>query len=141
MSDPELALTSTSIVPAPTVCLVDDDAEVRKALGRLLHAAGFKVHAFAEAKTFLHHVASNSVPVLLLDIWMTGMNGMQLLAHLCATSPRTRVIFITGREDQAAETTVMQAGAFAFLIKPVEDEQLLTTVRRAFDKFRESQES
>jgi len=57
---------------------------------------------------------------------------MQLLAHLCAKSPRTRVIFITGREDHAAELTVMQAGAFAFLIKPVEDEQLLTAVWRAF---------
>ena len=130
-----MAPTSTDIAPAPTVCLVDDDAEVRKALGRLLQSAGFKVQAFAEAEAFLQYVASNSVPVLLLDIWMTGMNGMQLLAHLCATSPKTRVIFITGSEDQAAETTVMQAGAFAFLVKPVEDESLLTTVRRAFGTF------
>jgi len=115
-----------------TVCLVDDDPAVRKAIGRLLESEGYKVNAFGEAQSFLEHVATVKVPVLVSDIWMEGLNGMQLLAHLCAKSPRTRVIFITGHDDAAAEITVMQAGASQFLIKPVEDDQLLGAVRRAF---------
>src|SRR3954447_21359220 len=117
----------------PTVCLVDDDPAILKALARLLQSEGFRVVAFSDAQFCLNHVAAKAglVPVLVSDIWMRGLNGMQLLAQLCAVSPRTRVIFITGHEDPAAQTTVMQAGAFAFLIKPFEDEHFLGLVRRA----------
>jgi len=67
-----------------------------------------------------------------LDIWMNNITGMVLLAHLCARSPQTRVIFITGREDYAAETTVKQAGAFAFFLKPFDNKRFLAAVRDAF---------
>ena len=62
---------------------------------------------------------------------MERMTGMELLAHLCARSPQTRVIFITGQEDPAAEATVMAAGAFAFLLKPFDDDEFLHEVHRA----------
>ncbi len=114
------------------VCLVDDDVSVRKSLSRLLESADFEVHAFSDPESFLKHLATNSVPLAILDIWMERMTGMELLAHLCARSPQTRTIFITGQDDHAAQATVMQAGAFAFLIKPFDDEELLTAVRRAF---------
>ena len=113
------------------VCVVDDDAGVLKSVGRLLESAGFEVRGFNRAKPFLEYVTSNPVPVVVLDIWMEGMTGMELLAHLCARSPRTRAIFMTGHEDRAAEATVMSAGAFAFLIKPFDDDQLLGEVHRA----------
>ena len=119
------------IIAAEIVCLVDDDPSVRKSVSRLLESAGFKVRAFGEPEGFLEHLAKNPVPVVVLDIWMEGMTGMEVLAHLCARSPQTRVIFITGHEDHAAEATVMQAGAFAFLIKPFADDQFLSEVRRA----------
>jgi FixJ family two-component response regulator len=60
------------------------------------------------------------------------MSGMELLTHLCARSPQTRVIFITGREDRAAEATVMEAGASAFLLKPLDDQRFLAAVESAF---------
>jgi FixJ family two-component response regulator len=113
------------------VCLVDDDPSVRKSVGRLLESEGFKVLAFNEPTQFLEHLAANRVPVLVLDIWMKSMTGLELLAHLCARSPRTRVIFITGHEDRAAETTVMQAGAFAFFLKPFNENEFLDAVHRA----------
>ena len=103
---------------SPVVCLVDDDASVRTSITRLLESSGFKVAAFSEPEAFLGHLTAHSVPVAVLDIWMEKMTGMVLLAHLCARSPKTRIIFITGRQDHAAETTVMQAGAFAFFVKP-----------------------
>ena len=113
------------------VCLVDDDPSVRKSVGRLLESAGYKVDTFSDPKPFLQHLANHPVPVAVLDIWMESMTGMELLAHLCAKSPQTRVIFITGHEDPAAQATVMQAGAFGFLIKPFDDEEFLTLVDRA----------
>ena len=119
---------------APVVCLVDDDASVRKSVSRLLESSGFKVDAFSEPEAFLGHLTAHSVPVAVLDIWMDKMTGMVLLAHLCARSPKTRVIFITGREDHAAKTTVMQAGAFAFFVKPFDQNGFLAAVRNAFGR-------
>ena len=117
---------------SPVVCLVDDDASVRTSITRLLESSGFKVAAFSEPEAFLGHLTAHSVPVAVLDIWMEKMTGMVLLAHLCARSPKTRIIFITGREDHAAETTVMQAGAFAFFVKPFDQNGFLAAVQNAF---------
>ena len=117
---------------SPAVCLVDDDASVRKSIARLLESSGFKVDAFSEPEAFLTHLATHFVPVAVLDIWMNNITGMVLLAHLCARSPQTRVIFITGREDYAAETTVKQAGAFAFFLKPFDNKRFLAAVQDAF---------
>jgi len=117
----------------PIVCLVDDDSSVRKSLGRLLESAGFEVQAFSQPEAFLDHVSTHFVPVAVLDIWMERMTGMELLAHLCARSPRTRVIFITGHEDVAAKSVVMRAGAFAFFLKPVITQEFLSAVERAFN--------
>jgi FixJ family two-component response regulator len=119
---------------SPVVCLVDDDPSVRKSVTRLLESSGFKVDAFSEPEAFLTHLATHFVPVAVLDIWMNKITGMVLLAHLCARSPKTRVIFITGREDHAAETTVKQAGAFAFFLKPFDNKRFLAAVRDAFDQ-------
>ena len=116
---------------APVVCLVDDDESVRKSIVRVLESAGFKVQAFSEPDSFLRHLRMHSVPVAILDIWMDNMTGMELLAHLCARSPNTRCIFITGREDHAAEMTVMQAGAFAFFVKPFDNKRFLQAVQDA----------
>ena len=119
---------------SPAVCLVDDDASVRKSLTRLLDSAGFKVESFSEPEAFLAYLVKHSVRLAILDIWMDSMTGMELLAHLCARSPSTRVIFVTGHEDHAAETTVMQAGAFAFFIKPFDNARFLGAVQRALNQ-------
>ena len=127
----ELKQGRPGIGHAEVVCLVDDDPSVRKSVSRLLESDGFSVRAFSEPEAFLKHLATNSVPLAVLDIWMESMTGMELLAHLCARSPQTRVIFITGHEDSAAEATVMQAGIAAFFIKPFDDDQFLSAVHRA----------
>ena len=129
----ELKQNRPEIAHAEVVCVVDDDRSVRESICRLLESDGFRVHAFSEPTTFLNHVATNSVRVAILDIWMGPMTGMELLAHLCARSPRTRLIFITGHQDAAAAATVMAAGVSAFLLKPLDADQLLSAVHRAFD--------
>ena len=87
--------------PAPrTICLVDDDTSVLKAVGRLLTSAGCVLQTFSEAAAFLAYVSTNRVDLVVLDIWMKRMTGMELLAHLCARLPATPVIFMTGHEDR-----------------------------------------
>jgi len=126
---------NNNVTSAPpfVVSLVDDDASVRRSVTRLLESDGFSVLAFSEPKEFLKHLGRHAVEVAVLDIWMDQMTGMELLAHLCAASPQTRVIFITGQEDPAARATVLQGGAFAFFLKPFDDTAFLTAVRRAFE--------
>jgi len=118
--------------PAPkTICLVDDDASVLKAVGRLLTSAGWVVHTFTEPATFLGYVATTRVDLVVLDIWMKQMTGLEVLAHLCSLSPQTRIIILTGREDDVAKSIATQVGAAAFFLKPFDDEEFLGAVRSA----------
>jgi two-component system, LuxR family, response regulator FixJ len=113
------------------VCLVDDDLSVLRSMQYLLASDGLAVHAFNKAKDFLAHVAKHRVPVVVLDIWMEKVTGLEVLARLCALSPKTRVIVITARDDLAARATAMAIGPVAFFIKPFNDEKFLTAVRDA----------
>jgi CheY-like chemotaxis protein len=113
------------------VCLVDDDPLVLRSTGRLLASDGFTVRPFNKGADFIAYAASHEVPLVVLDIWMNEMTGLEVLARLCAVSPRTHVIVITGREDSAVRITAMQMGIMAILIKPFDDEQFLALVHRA----------
>ena len=81
------------------VCLVDDDPSVLKSMHYLLASEGFKIRTFNKAEDFLAHASKNHVPVVVTDIWMDQVTGLELLARLCAISPKTKVIVITARED------------------------------------------
>ena len=115
------------------IYLVDDDPLVRRSVTRLLESAGYKVQAFAEPNRFLQRFSTRPAPVVILDIWMEHVTGMELLARIYAKSPQTRLIFITGERDRAAEITVKQAGAFAFLSKPIDSKLFLSAVQTAFN--------
>jgi two-component system response regulator HydG len=112
------------------VCLVDDDPGVLKSISRLLASDGFRVQAFNEPRKFLAHVTEHTVPLVILDIWMEEMNGLEVQAKLSRLSPITRVIVITGRKDPAVEQTAMEMGAASFFTKPFDDEHFLSVVRR-----------
>jgi len=130
----KLAPDSSSTTPAEICYVVDDDPSVRKSITRLLELQGFKVRAFGDPEDFLNQMATNPVRLVVLDIWMQQMTGMEVLAHLCARWPGTRVIFITGHEDRAAEVTVMQAGASGFFIKPLDNEKFIAAVQDALEQ-------
>ena len=70
--------------------------------------------AFGDPEGFLNQMVTNPVRLVVLDVWRQQMTGVELLAHLCASWPGTRVIFIAGHEDRAAEATVLRAGASGF---------------------------
>jgi DNA-binding NtrC family response regulator len=113
------------------VCLVDDDPMVLRSIGRLLVARGLAVQLFNRGADFIAYVAAHNVRLVVLDLWMKEMTGLEVLARLCAVSPQTHVIVITGHDDRAARLTAMQIGAVAFLIKPFDDEQFVEAVHRA----------
>jgi two-component system, LuxR family, response regulator FixJ len=114
-----------------TICIVDEDTSALKAVGRLLSSAGWTVRAFSEAAPFLAYVSANCVELVILDIWMKKISGLEVLARLCSLSPQTRIIITTGRDDAAVKTIATQIGAVGFFLKPFDDEKFLAAVHRA----------
>ena len=116
---------------AEIVCLIDDEASVLAAVGRLLASEGFTVRAFNDPNAFLAHVETHPVAVAIVDIWMEQMTGLEVQAKLRRLSPQTRVIVMTGHHDPAVEEMAMEAGAAAFFTKPFDDDDFLRAVHRA----------
>ena len=124
-------MTSSEKSDTEIVCLVDDDVSVLKSIERLLKSDGLSVRGFNKPKDFLSHVQTNAVPLVVLDVWMPDMNGLEVQAALRKDSPETRIIFISGRDDPSVRQAALDAGAFGFLSKPFDDEALLQLVRKA----------
>ena len=97
----------------------------------MLTSAGWVVRAFSEAAPFVAYVSTNRVDLVVLDIWMKQMTGLEVLARLCSLSPQTRIIIITGREDHAVKSIATQVGAVDFFLKPFDDEKFLAAVHHA----------
>ena len=122
--------------PVEEVCLVDDDSSVLKSMEYLLASDGLKVRPFCKPEEFLTYVSAHHVSVVVLDVWMEKVTGLEVLARLCAISPRTRAIIVTARDDFAARATAMQIGPVAFFLKPFNDEQFLAAVHDALAQAR-----
>ena len=120
------------------VCLVDDDLSVLRSMKYLLASDGISVRAFDKSVEFLDHATTNPISVVVTDIWMEGVTGLEILARMCALSPRPQVIVITARDDLAARATAMAIGPAAFFIKPFDDEQFLSAVHHALAQARET---
>src|SRR6058998_3204354 len=97
------------------VCVVDDDASLRQSLRNLLTSVGFRVETFESAEAFLNSVHRQNAGCVVLDVRMTGMNGLDLLRHLAAPGSRTPVIILTAHGDDETRQRSLQAGAVAFL--------------------------
>jgi FixJ family two-component response regulator len=124
-----------SAAPA-TVFVVDDEPGVRKALSRLLSAAGFAVRTFESPQTFLEKHDPSTPGCLVLDIAMPGLNGLELQAALAESGCERSIIFLTGHGDIPMSVQAIKAGAIDFLTKPVDDEALLAAVRTAMERDR-----
>lgn len=114
--------------------MVDDDAEVRVALTRLVASAGFAVETFASCAEFMCSVENHEPDCLLLDLHMPGMSGFELQAALAAAHPAVPVLVITGHDTPDARARALALGAKAYLCKPVDDEELLAAIDHAIVK-------
>ena len=114
-----------------TIGVVDDDPSVCKALSRLIKSAGFNVTTYASAQEYLDDDHSEGHDLLVLDVRMPGMNGLELQNHLVASGRAIPIVFITAYEDGMEKTKAMAAGAVAFFLKPFDEKDLLGAIYKA----------
>jgi len=113
------------------VSVVDDDASLRRSLRNLLSSAGLSVETFESAEIFLESSSLDKTGCLVLDLRMPGMGGLGLVRRLAASGSRIPVIILTAHGDEDMRQRTLQAGAIAFLEKPVKGPALLDAVRSA----------
>ena len=116
---------------SPQVYLVDDDEAIRDALGWLLQSRGLACSPFASAEHFLDTWTPQLAGCLLLDIRMHGMSGLQLFERLLERGSRLPVIFLTGHGDVPMAVSALKKGAFDFVEKPFNDNELVNRVVEA----------
>ena len=116
---------------AGTICLVDDDPSMLKALDRLLSSVGLQAQLFHEPLGFLLYASCHPVALAVLDIWMPGVSGLATQQKLQMVSPDTRVIIITANDDYSVQNAAIQGGAMGFFVKPFDDETFLAAVHQA----------
>ena len=113
------------------VCIVDDDASLRRSLRNLLMSLGFRVETFDSAEAFLEVDDRASIGCLVLDVRMERMSGVDLLRRLVTSGSSIPVIMLTAHGDDETRRQSLEAGAVAFLEKPVRSPVLLEAVRAA----------
>ena len=114
--------------------VVDDDESLRKALLRLLDAAGFEARGYESTGDFLLNPLPDRPGCLLLDIRMPGPSGLDLQEALQSRGIALPIVFLTGHADVASGVRAMKAGAVDFLMKPVERDTLLEALQRALER-------
>ncbi|PYP69054.1 MAG: DNA-binding response regulator, partial [Gemmatimonadetes bacterium] len=112
------------------VCIVDDDASVREAVGSLLRSAGLTVETFGSAREFLASPRRDAPSCLVLDVELPGQSGLDLQQELIKGNVRVPIIFLTGRGDIPMSVRAIRAGALDFLTKPVDVDQLLGAIEK-----------
>jgi two-component system response regulator FixJ len=115
----------------PTICVVDDEADVRSALRLLIRSMGYAVETFATPSEFLASWREDRPGCLVLDVRMPGMTGLQLQQELSRRGLRVPIVFISGHGDIPMAVRAVQAGAVDFLEKPFTDQALLDCIGRA----------
>ena len=113
------------------VCIVDDDASVRKSLANLLRSAGFETLSFAAGDVFLGSELARQAGCVLLDLKMPGMSGLAVQRELAWQQWRLPVICMSAHWDDDAVHAAMSLGALACLGKPFSEEVLLRVVEEA----------
>ena len=110
------------------IAVVDDDARMRRSLGNLLESAGHQARLFSSADEFVQAGPPAGANCLVLDVWMPGMDGLQLQQLIKTIHPGLRVIFVTAHYDEGVRQRAMEQGAVHFLRKPFDGAELLRTV-------------
>ena len=128
-----------SALPA-TVVVIDDDRDVRDALGRLLRSVGLQVRLHGSVPDFLGAGPPDGPACLVLDVRLPGQSGLDLQRELSSSGRHLPIIFITGHGDIAMSVQAMKGGAIEFLTKPFRDQDLLDAVQSGLERDRRQRE-
>jgi FixJ family two-component response regulator len=114
-----------------TIIVVDDDASIRRALQMQLQTLGFKVQTFSSGEETLAHEFPAINACLLLDVYMPGMNGIELGRRLAASARQLPIILMTGHDDRQTRELIQAAHPAARLSKPFDEKALLRAIGKA----------
>lgn len=118
----------------PRLLLVDDDDDLIEILSRRFRKRGFSVTVAGDGAEALQAARNDQVGVALIDSNLPHMDGLHLLTHLKQHDGTIQVILLTGTSDPQAVRSALDAGAFAYLVKPCPFDQMEATVRNAWNK-------
>jgi two-component system response regulator FixJ len=118
----------------PLIAVVDDDEDVREALCDLLQVEGLSARGFAGAEAFLDNHAPGRFHLLITDVRMPHIDGIELLRRLRGVEAPPPAIVLTSLSDDATRMRAIEEGALACLTKPVTDEALLALVRSILER-------
>lgn len=114
-----------------TVYVIDDDQAVRDSVRMLLESDGLRTHTFPSAEAFLHSFPPGPKGCLVLDVHMPGMNGVEMLELLHARGIFAPVIIVTAYKEEDLIKRALHAGAYAVMMKPFKDDELLRLISQA----------
>ncbi|MDO4937839.1 MAG: response regulator transcription factor, partial [Sutterellaceae bacterium] len=120
-----------------TVYVVDDDEAVRDSIRWLLEASDYKVELYDSGESFIAKYDPYAIAVLLLDVRMNGMSGLEVQEHLIARKADLPIIFITGHGDVPMAVNALKKGAVDFIEKPFDQAALKQQVERMLQEARE----
>ena len=123
--------------PTELVFVIDDDASMREAISRLLHAIGLTIRTFGSAREFLGTRLPDIPACVVLDVRLPDLSGLDLQREMVERGIHVPVIFITGHGDIQMSVQAMKAGAVEFLTKPFRDQELIDAVRSGIHRDRE----
>ena len=116
------------------IFLIDDDASIRKAISRILNEQGYLVEEFTNGESFLENLSERSPAVILLDMEMPGINGIEIQRRLILRGIKTPIIFVSGNSHQQQIVDSMKYGAIDFIFKPFQLDDLLLIISKAIQK-------
>lgn len=114
------------------ILVVDDESTIRLALSRFLRVRGFEVDVAESGEAALNAVAANRYALMLCDLRMPGMTGLEIVPRALAIDANLGIIMLTAVNDASSATEALSSGAFDYLTKPVELPDLQSAVERAF---------
>jgi signal transduction histidine kinase len=121
---------------SPTILVVDDDQEVLEVMVLYLSQTGYRVLPARDGEEALRIFNAEHPELIITDLSMPGMNGLELIEAIKAISPRTEVLVLTGHSSVASAIDALRRGVFDYLQKPFELVRLLQSVERALERFR-----
>ena len=116
---------------AALLAIVDDDADVRVALTRLVSSAGFAVETYASGAEFLRSVDDHEPDCVVLDLHMPQVSGFDVQGALARAHPAVPIVVITGHDTLESRARALRLGAKDYLCKPVNDDALLAAIATA----------
>jgi FixJ family two-component response regulator len=123
-----------------TVLVVDDDADLRESVGRLLRSVGMNARLFASITDFLASDLPDGPTCLVLDVRFPGQSGLDLQRELAAADRGLPIVFVTGHGDIPMSVHAMKSGAIEFLTKPFRDQDLLDAIQLGLSRDRARRE-